>query len=111
MQPKLQTSTQTQSGGVLVPLITSLNSLVASGTPILSSIEQAYVASQAGATVQPVTVNFHPNSINLPEGTTPESARAVAGAFGDEVANRINRGAISNGLKPYSIYNNPNIKH
>ncbi len=102
--------TETQSGSALNALQTSLvNSVDSSVTPILSSIEQAYVASTAGESAQAVTVNFHPNSIQLPEGVTPDSARAIAGAFGDEVAKRINRGAISNGIKPYSIYNNPNL--
>jgi hypothetical protein len=99
--------TETQSGSALSALQSALNTEVA--TPILSAIEQANLTATAGESAQQVTVNFHPNSIQLPEGVTPESARTIAGAFGDEVAKRINKGAISNGLKPYSIYNNPNL--
>jgi hypothetical protein len=113
---QLATAAQTASGALIQTATTStsvassLNQLITNtATPILSAIEQANVAANAGATTQQVTVNFHPNSIQLPEGVTPDSARAIAGAFGDEVAKRINRGAISNGLKPYSIYNNPNL--
>jgi len=105
------TTTTTTSSGSLLNAMSTITSDISSVAPILSSIEEANIAAQAGATAQAVTVNFHPNSINLPDGVTPESARNIAGAFGDEVANRINKGAINNGLKPYSIYNNPNIKH
>jgi uncharacterized membrane protein len=101
------TTTATTAASALNALTQA--SLVAANTSTSSAIEQASAAANAGATAQQVTVNFHPNSIQLPEGVTPDSARAIAGAFGDEVAKRINRGAISAGIKPYSIYNNPNL--
>lgn len=59
-----------------------LGALDSAATPILSSIEQANVTAQSGATAQSVEVNFHPNSIQLPDGVTPQQARNIAGGLG-----------------------------
>ncbi len=88
------------------------NAMTNNGTQIVSAIQQATAAgnNNSGVTNQPIQVNFHANSVVLPEGVTPAQATQIGKNLGDGVAQPINKGAISNGLKPNSIYTNQNIK-